>query len=120
MKTSITEIEHEKSFAMQNTLIKKCLQEFTGKEQEVLEVSRVEATKTSQYEEVKPVVLPEEMMQMAMDKTINIQAKLRSARRAQIHIEDEIRQHVEFVRIKGYERMAEIRMLKDAECTNEA
>ena len=57
---------------------------------------------------------------MAMEKTINIQEELKSAKRTQIHIEDEIRQHIEFVRIKGYERMAEIRMLKDAECTHDS
>ena len=68
-----------------------------------------------EIKEPEKVIEPEKLMDIAMDKTIDVRKTLSNARLESVHIEDDIRQHVEFIRIKGYERMAEIKMLKTPE-----
>ena len=63
---------------------------------------------------VKPVVLPEEALEMAIRKSADIKEQLKEARSDQMDIEDEVNNHLEFVKICGYEKMAEIKMQRAA------
>jgi len=55
---------------------------------------------------------PMEAIQQAIDQSAEIQEALDKAKLSQRSLEEEVTQHVEFVKIRGYERMAEVRMLK--------
>jgi len=58
----------------------------------------------------KSVVLPEEALEMAIKNASDIKMQLRTVRLDSVNIEEEVNAHVDFVKMNGYEKMAEIKI----------